>query len=487
MKFSEVTKGLNLNIRNDFDVAGVAIDSREIKENYIFFALKGEKSDGAEFVEQAIASGARAVFSESPIKLNNANISNVTLFSGAETKNILNAVAQKFFQPLPENLIAVTGTNGKTSVANFTANLIRLCGINSASIGTLGTLLDGDYKKRFSYSGLTSPDIINLLKDLNSLKNQGINYIAMETSSHGLHQQRIGNLKFKVGAFTNFTQDHLDYHGSMEKYFDAKMILFRDYIENGGTVVLNADIAEFEKIKNICSERNVKIFTYGKNGKDIKIKNIRPHDKGLDIDVEISGRNKVIKTALVGSFQAYNVVCAIGNLLSLGFELDKIIAATEKLRSVRGRMDIILSPKQNAKVVIDYAHTPDALEKAIDSLRVHTSGRLITLFGCGGDRDKTKRPLMGKIANSKSDVVIVTDDNPRTEDAAQIRKEILAQTPKAIEVAGRREAIEQAIKTLKPGDSLLLAGKGHEDYQVIGKERFPFDEFKIVEDVIKNV
>ncbi len=484
MKFSEVTQEMNMNVQNDFEVEGIAIDSREVKQNYIFFGLKGEKLDGADYVETAIKNGAKAIFTESAIKLNNININGVVLSSGEDAQRKLNLIAQRFFSPLPENLIAVTGTNGKTSVANFTASLLSMLGQPSASIGTLGTLLDGDFEKQFSYSGLTSPDIITLLKDLRDLKNKGVDSAVMETSSHGLHQKRMGNLKFKVAGFTNFTQDHLDYHKSMKDYFEAKMLLFNHHLEKHGCTVVNADIPEFEKINNICDIQKLKVISYGKNGKDIKIKNISPHDNGLDIDVEITGKNKTIRTGLVGEFQAYNVLCAIGNVIALGFNADKVCEAANKLRSVKGRMDVIPYKKKNAKIVIDYAHTPDALEKAIDSLRIHTSGRLITLFGCGGDRDKTKRPLMGKIAAAKSDMVIVTDDNPRTENAANIRKDILVVAQKAIEVPGRKEAIAHAISLLESGDSLLLAGKGHEDYQIIGKEKFPFDEFKIVRELI---
>ncbi len=484
MKFSELTENLEVHVKKDFEVAGLTLDSREVKENYIFFALKGEKTDGADHIETAVKNGAKAVFTESPIKSDNIDIN---IFHLSKSKKELNVIAQNFYYPVPQDLIAVTGTNGKTSVANFTANLLSMLGKRSASIGTLGTLLNGDFEKQFSYSGLTSPDIISLMKDLNDLQKQGIEDVAMETSSHGLHQNRIGNLKFRTGSFTNFTQDHLDYHETMEKYFDAKMVLFRWHIEKEGNAVLNADTAEFEKIKHLCHEIGLKVISYGENGHHLKIKNIRPHDKGLDIEAEIFGKNKTISTSLIGGFQAYNVICAIANVLSLGFTVDEVCAVAANLKPVKGRMDIILSPKQNAKIVIDYAHTPDALEKAIDSLRVHTQGKLITLLGCGGDRDKSKRPLMGKIASDKSDVVIVTDDNPRTENAAQIRKEIMAATGNAQEIAGRKEAIAHAISLLKSGDSLLLAGKGHEDYQIIGKEKSPFDEFKIVTDILEKI
>lgn len=486
MKFSELTKDLGINVRDDFDVKGVAIDSREIKPGYIFFALKGSKGDGADYVEAAVKSGARAVFAESPISLNNLSGQSVSIF-GKDIRTKMNVIVEKFYTPMPKNFIAVTGTNGKTSIANFTASLIKMCGQDSASIGTLGTLLNGDYDNKFSESGLTSPDLVSLMRDLGGVKKKNIDYVAMETSSHGLHQNRIGNLKFNVAAFTNFTQDHMDYHINMDEYFAAKMMLFKKHIVDGGTAVLNADIPEYEKIKAICVEQKLKMISYGTKGAEIKMLATKPHDKGLDIDVEIKGKKKTISTSLIGSFQAYNVICAIGLMIGLGFDVDKVCEAANKLKPVKGRMDVIRFEKKNAKIVIDYAHTPDALEKAIDSLRIHTPGKLITLVGCGGDRDKTKRPLMGKIAAEKSDVVIVTDDNPRTENAALIRKDIMAEAKGAKEIAGRREAIEKGISLLESGDSLLLAGKGHEDYQIIGKDKLPFDEFAIVKEIIGNM
>ncbi len=482
MKFSELVEGLDIAHGDDFEVAGIALDSREMRQDYIFFALKGEKTDGADYAAKAIAMGARAVFSETALP---ADIgSNVYTYTGNKARKLMGIISVRFFSPLPKYMAAVTGTNGKTSTVNFTAALIKHCGYNSAGIGTLGTLLDGDFNKQFSYSGLTSPDIISLLKDLQALKNKGINYVTMEASSHGLHQQRLGGVKFQVGAFNNFTQDHLDYHGDMESYFDAKALLFTQHIQDDGIAVLNADMPEYERLKEICAVKNIKVFSYGMAGEDIKIKSIRPHDNGLDVDCEIAGRNRLVTTSLLGGFQAYNVTCAIGILICMGFETEKVVAACSKLVPVKGRMDIIPFERKKAKIVIDYAHTPDALEKAIASLRVHTSGKLVTMFGCGGDRDKAKRPQMGKIAVDGSDVVIVTDDNPRTEDAADIRAQIMAAAPNATEVAGRRQAIEQAIAMLDKGDSLLLAGKGHEDYQVVGEEKLPFDEFRIVREII---
>lgn len=483
MKFLELTEGLGLNITFDFEVKGIAIDSREVKEGFIFFALKGEKSDGVDFIEGAIKNGAKAIFSHSEIK---QKFADVNFFTSPNIAYILNHFCKVFYSPIPQNLLAVTGTNGKTSVVNFTASLLTLLGSDATSIGTLGTLLYGDFDKQFSYSGLTSPDIINLMKDLSGVKKQGIDFAAMEASSHGLHQHRLGGLLFKTAAFTNFTQDHLDYHGTMEKYFDTKMILFKEYMVANGNAVINADIPEYNKIKTICKDQKLNIISYGKNGEDIKIKNIKLDDKGLILDIDFLGKNKIIKTNLIGEFQAYNLACSMAMVASFGFEVDKICEKASLLKPVKGRMDVMFSKKQNAKVVIDYAHTPDALEKAISSLRKQTSGRLITIFGCGGDRDKTKRPLMGKIADEMSDIIIVTDDNPRTEKPEDIRKDIMVLCKKALEVENRKKAIAHGISILREGDSILLAGKGHEDYQIIGKEKFPFDEFKIVKEILES-
>jgi UDP-N-acetylmuramoyl-L-alanyl-D-glutamate--2,6-diaminopimelate ligase len=483
MKFLELTEGLGLNIAFDFEVKGIAIDSREVKEGFVFFALKGEKSDGVNFIESAIKNGAKAIFSHANSQ---KKFANVNFFTSPNIAYILNHICKVFYSPIPQNLLAVTGTNGKTSVANFTASLLTLLGSDTTSIGTLGTLLYGDFDKQLSYSGLTSPDIINLMKDLNGIKKQGIDFVAMEASSHGLHQHRLGGLLFKTAAFTNFTQDHLDYHGTMDKYFNAKMILFKEYMTSNGNAVLNADIPEYEKIKTICEDQKLNIISYGKNGEDIKIKNINLDDKGLILDVDFLGKNKIVETNLIGEFQAYNLACSMAMVASFGFEVDKICEKASLLKPVKGRMDVIFSKKHNAKVVIDYAHTPDALEKAISSLRKQTSGRLITIFGCGGDRDKTKRPLMGKIADEMSDIIIVTDDNPRTEKPEDIRKDIMVACKKALEVENRKKAIAHGISILREGDSILLAGKGHEDYQIIGKEKLPFDEFKIVKEILES-
>ncbi len=483
MKFSDLLNGTYINTSFDFDVAGIAIDSRKVKENFIFFALHGENEDGAKYIQDAIDKGAKAIFADEEVKINAPKV----FFNFENTLEKFGIIAGNFYTKIPENLLAVTGTNGKTSVANFAAQLLASQGNKSAAIGTLGTLLDGDYSQKFSYSGLTSPDLITLLEDLTELKHNHVNIVAMEASSHGLVQKRMGNLRFKASAFTNFTQDHLDYHKTMDEYFAAKMLLFFEYTQKGGAAVLNADIEEFEITKAVCGKNELRIISYGKNGDDIKLNEIIPHDNGLDIKATIFGNPYEIETPLIGSFQAYNVACAIGLVIGAGYNVERTVAAAAKLKPVRGRMDIIRSPKQKAKIVIDYAHTPDALEKAIDSLRVHTSGRLITLFGCGGDRDKSKRPLMGRVAAEKSDVVIVTDDNPRSEVPAQIRKEIMASAPKAIEIEGRLDAIRKAVKMLEPGDSLLLAGKGHEDYQIIGKDKLSFDEFKIVNDALAGI
>jgi UDP-N-acetylmuramoyl-L-alanyl-D-glutamate--2,6-diaminopimelate ligase len=298
-------------------------------------------------------------------------------------------------------------------------------------------------------------------------------------------------LSGKTAAITNFTQDHLDYHKTMEEYFKAKMILFEQYVAPNGFAIVNSDIPEFDKIHEICYKKNLQVISYGKKPTSAKhnilIEKIILHDNGQDIDLHFNNKKFQVKTNLIGEFQAYNLVASMALVYSLGFNFEEIVSIAEKITPVKGRMDIIFAEKMQAKIVIDYAHTPDALEKALENLRIQTSGRLICLFGCGGDRDISKRPLMGRIASEKADIVIVTDDNPRTEDAAKIRQEILnGAQKKVMEIADRKNAISEAISLLKANDSLLLAGKGHEDYQIIGKQKFLFDEFKIVKEILDS-
>lgn len=484
MKFSELLNKLNISAsqnREDFEINNLSLDSRNIENNDIFFALKGTESNGELYITKAIENGAKAVFVSENFTSEN-QIKNLTKVS--DVKNIMHRAAEVFYTNLPENLIAVTGTNGKTSVVNFISQILSHLGQKSISVGTLGFLKNGDFDGKYLETNLTSPDVLTLYKSLNSLKKQGYNFAAIEASSHGLHQNRFGNLKFDISCFTNFSQDHLDYHKTMDEYFEAKALLFKSSSKTNSIAILNSDIIEYQRLKTICGYNNLQILDYGKEAQNLKIKDYKLNNNGIEIDISFEGKNYNIKTQIFGDFQVYNICCAIFVVKSLGFKILEIIDAVKNIKSVRGRMEIVPIKNKNASAVIDYAHTPDALENAILACKKHTENRIITIFGCGGDRDKAKRPLMGEITTINSDEVIVTDDNPRTENAANIRAEILAKCPNAKEIADRKEAIIYGLKNLNEGDVLLIAGKGHEDYQIIGDEKHHFSDIEIVREYI---
>ncbi|MDX1949175.1 MAG: UDP-N-acetylmuramoyl-L-alanyl-D-glutamate--2,6-diaminopimelate ligase [Rickettsiales bacterium] len=483
MKFSQFTYQLDdvqILFKRDFDISSLISDSRKTTENSIFFALKGQNFNGEDFIHSAIEKGSKAIITYENFAID-PKYKDISFIKTKDVNELLNRAVQVFYRyKIPEKIYGVTGTNGKTSVANFTANILAKLGVKSASIGTLGTLIDGDFEKIFSDSGMTTPDILTLFENLKELKNQNINEIVMEASSHGLFLERLGFIKFLTAGFTNFSQDHLDFHKTMEEYFAAKMLIFTKHLSQNGVAIVNSDIEEFEKIKNICEKNNKKLFSFGKKSSDLKIKNIALNESGIELELQNKEISKTIKTNLIGRFQGYNLACTIAMLINNNYDFSEICEASQNIKSVKGRMELIPLLNGKAKAVIDYAHTPDALEKAIISCREQTSGKLITLFGCGGDRDKTKRPLMGEISSKLSDITIVTDDNPRTENASIIRKEIISTCPNAIEIENREIAIKKGLEMLKPSDCLLIAGKGHENYQIIGKEKFHFSDFEIV-------
>jgi UDP-N-acetylmuramoyl-L-alanyl-D-glutamate--2,6-diaminopimelate ligase len=454
----------NLNL----EISTIEIDSRLVKPGAIFFALKGHSADGAKFIDSAFANGAKAVVSSKLSVVSKAGL----VIEVDDVYSVLVLALQKFYPDLPENILAVTGTNGKTSVAYFIAQMQEILGKKSASIGTLGVILGSNNHQLTTYNlplttNLTTPDIVSLYKNLAILKQHGVNDIAIEASSIGLEQKRMAGLKIGLGAFTNFTQDHLDYHGSMEKYFECKMLLFKETICDGGIAVLNADIAEFKKIKEIALARDLKVIPY--SAKD--------NDSILE------------KTNLQGDFQKANLLCALLSIICY-YKLDQeqielLTNNLHKIKPAEGRMQLVAT-KNNAKIFIDYAHTPDALQNVLTTAKKMPHNNLYVLFGCGGDRDKSKRPQMGKIASDLADCVIVTDDNPRTENATEIRKEILAacDLSKTTEIENRQEAIKQVISRLQSNDILIVAGKGHEKYQVIGTQKFEFDEEKIINNFV---
>lgn len=470
-----MTKYNNLFPLEIFQAPSVTANSREVEKGGIFVALKGAKFDGNAYVNQAIEKGAAYIISESALQINKA------IFIQVENaKEALNFLSHKIYREMPRNILAVTGTNGKTSIVNITRQLLIAMGKPAVSIGTLGIVGLGEKPIE---TGINTPPIDQLLKFLNKIAKEKIDYVVMEASSHGLHQERVLDIPFKAAAFTNLTQDHLDYHQSFENYFNAKMLLFNKYMQNG-TAVVNCDIKEFEKISFICQQHNNKIISYGKaKGSDLRLKKSIITGSKQEVDFTYQGRLYQALIPLFGEYQAHNLLAAIGLLLALGFDINEIFKAIAFITEIPGRMELVADANDKF-IFIDYSHSPDSLEKALETLIALKRKNLWLVFGCGGDRDKDKRPQMGDIATKLADYVIVTDDNPRQEDPQQIRNEILSRAKGAIEIGDRQQAIKYALDNMKPGDTLLIAGKGHEKYQVIGNNTVPFDEHKIILELI---
>ena len=469
----------------DINIIKIQSDSRLIKQNDLFFAIDGITVKGIDFIDKAINNGAVAVVCSKKYDYKNKDI---VVIKCDDPVDMLGKFLTVFYPERPQHIIGITGTSGKTSVAEFTRQIIQKLGYNAASIGTLGVNFEGSHLKEDT---LTMRETVDLYEKLNYLKKEkNIDYVAMEFTSQGLHQRRATGINVEIGAFNNITPEHLDYHKTMDEYLNQKLKLFTDVLVKSGIAVLNADIPEYKKIREVCEKQNDKIITYGYNG-DIKILDINTHFDGQTAKIEYKNKQYTINTPFIGKFQIMNLLASLAIVISLNIEksIDKIISVLETIKQAEGRMEFVGKKENGAKIYIDFAHKPDALKQVLETMREHISNdkeaRIFVLFGCGGDRDKTKRPVMGKIANDLADVVFVTDDNPRTEDASIIRKEIIAECPKAYNIGDRKKAIEKAIDMLQPKDTLILAGKGHEKYTIIGKELLPFDEFKIVKDYLE--
>lgn len=443
------------------NIKGLTSDTREVRKGYLFAALKGTRFDGHEFIDQAITNGATYILASKDTKADGAYVieSNNPRFDFAK-------LCAGFYQNQPEHIAAITGTNGKTSTADFIRQIFDYCELKSASLGTLGLVS----KHAKGYNVMTTPDPVKLHGLLSDLHSVGVNHLAMEASSHGLDQYRLDGVNIKVAAFTNLSQDHLDYHETMDDYFKAKERLFTDILGDDGIAVVNIDDEWGAKINH------PNLFTYGQHeSATLRMISQAPTTTGQNIQITYKGSIHNIHLPLIGMFQAYNILCAIGCCITLGIDADDVFQAVSKLEGVKGRVELAAT-YDDRSAYIDYAHTPDALEKVLTSLRPHVSGRLVCVFGAGGDRDRGKRPLMGAIAEKYADVVIVTDDNPRGEDPALIRDAILSACSKAENIGGRGDAIAHAVSILKAGDILVVAGKGHEQGQTIGTTTHPFDD-----------
>ena len=466
--------GLPLAEGLDLGVTGFAIDNRKVAPGTVFGAFRGATVNGEDFIPAAVQAGAVAV-----VAAPGAAVSGAVHIASENPRRTFAALAAPFYAPFPETVVAVTGTNGKTSTVEMVRQIWRMAGHRAASIGTLGvTTPDGSVS-----TGLTTPDIVTFLANMGGLAREGVTHVAYEASSHGLSQYRSEGLRVAAGAFTNLSRDHLDYHADMADYFSAKMRLFAEVVEEGGSAVIWADDEWSAPAIEQARKRGLRLFTVGERGQDLHLLARTPTHLGQTLEVAHEGTVTTVALPLIGEYQAANALLAAGLVIAAGADAAATFGALARLQPVRGRLERAAITATGAPVYVDYAHTPDALDAAISALRPHTAGRLITVFGAGGDRDSGKRPQMGKVAHDWADLVIVTDDNPRGEDPAAIRAAVLAGAPLAREVADRRAAIAAAIADAGPGDVVLIAGKGHEQGQIIGRGAqarvLPFDDVTV--------
>lgn len=455
-------------------IAGLTCDSRQVRPGFLFAALPGSRADGRAFIADAVDRGAVAVLAppgtEAPA--GGQARDSIPLITDENPRRRFALMAARFYSCQPDTVAAVTGTNGKTSVVAFLRQIWTRLGYSAASLGTLGVAAPGIERP----GSLTTPDPAGLHALLAELADAGVARLAMEASSHGLDQYRLDGVRIAAGAFTNLTRDHLDYHGSLQSYRAAKARLFSELVADGGVAVINADSDASGEMAAAAYARGLGVLTYGAAGSDVRVDRLQPTAEGQRLSVSVGDLAVDLTLPLVGGLQASNALCAAALAIATGEAPADALAALETLQGVPGRVERAAGLANGAAVYVDYAHTPDALAAVLKALRPHASGRLGVVFGCGGDRDAGKRPEMGRIAATLADTVIVTDDNPRTENAAAIRREILAACPEAKEIADRAEAIATAVTGLGAGDVLVVAGKGHEQGQIIGDQVRPFDD-----------
>ncbi len=459
----------------ELPVAGVTADSRQVAPGFVFFAVPGVKADGLSFAPQAIAKGAIAVVSEKDAAL---AVPHVRV---GDVRAALSHAAAAFHGRQPKTIAAVTGTSGKTSVAAFTRQIWLALGHSAAALGTTGVVAPSGAV----YGSLTTPDPVTLHKILDQLAGDGVTHLAMEASSHGLDQRRLDGVRLAAAAFTNLSRDHLDYHPTLEDYLAAKLRLFETLLQPGQPAVIDADSDVADKVIAACNARGLKVFTTGRKGQHLRLVSSHSGPASTMLTIEHAGVHLSINLPLTGGFMASNALVAAGLAIVTGGDASRVFGALEHLQGAPGRLEKI-GERNGAPVLVDYAHKPDALEKVLQALRPLAAGRLIVVFGCGGDRDAGKRPIMGEIAGRLADVVIVTDDNPRSEDPAKIRRAILEAAPGAREIADRRAAIATAVAMLGQGDVLVVAGKGHETGQIVGDKTLPFSDHEAIRAALGN-
>ncbi len=475
---TELLKGAGAPSIPAIEVEGINADSRAIERGEAFFALPGTRVHGDGFAAQAVGRGASVMISDRQPEADPG----IPVVLVGDVRAAYAQAAARQFAPQPDVSVAVTGTNGKSSIVSFVRQIWDACGFAAASLGTVGVETRAGIRPR----ELTTSDALSLHRDLGELRAEGIGHIAMEASSQGLDQRRVDGLRFNAVAFTNLSRDHLDYHRDMDDYRDAKLRLFTDLIAEGGAAVVNADDPEHMPFLFAALDRGATLMTVGKEGAFLELTDIRNEGYGQRVTGRMVGEPVSFLLPLTGAFQVNNAAVALALAVATGAPADKAVQALEHLKGAKGRLELV-AEHNGAAIFVDYSHKPVALQTALESLRPYAKNQLRLVFGCGGDRDKGKRPIMGDVAERMADDVIVTDDNPRTEDAATIRAEILAAVPKALEVGDRRKAIETGISRLQPGDVLLIAGKGHEDYQIIGTTKHHFSDHEVVLETLKGL
>ena len=460
-------------------IAGLAADSREVKPGSLFAALPGVKTDGVRFIEEALKRGAAAVLVASGAGPAN---SSVAIIEDSDPRRRLALIAARFFGVQPEIAVAVTGTNGKTSVASFVRQLWAAQGFAAASLGTVGVVSPSGTKSLKH----TTPDPIELHRLLAALAEEGVTHLALEASSHGLQQRRVDGIAFAAGAFTNISRDHLDYHASFEDYFAQKLRLFTELLPEGAAAIVDVDSEAGRRVAAEAEARGLRLISVGRDGKTLRLVSAELDGFAQTLVVEHDGKRHSVRLPLVGAFQASNALVAAGLVMATGAGAATVLPLLAALQGARGRLDLAGTARAGAPIFVDYAHTPDALANALEALRPYVENRLVVVFGCGGDRDKGKRPEMGRVAIAKADLAIVTDDNPRSENPATIRGEILSAAPGAVEIGDRATAIAEAVGKLERGDVLLIAGKGHETGQTIGTTVISFSDHDAVRAALKQ-
>lgn len=473
-RLGSLIDGLDAHVGADADldrnVTGFAIDNRKVAPGTVFGAFQGLRVNGEDYIADAVKAGAIAVVARPE-----AVVEGAIHIAHANPRRLFAQLAARYFAPFPDVTVAVTGTNGKTSTVELARQLWRMMGHHAASIGTLGVTTSVDQVS----TGLTTPDIVTFLANMSGLRREGVSHAAFEASSHGLDQYRTEGLPVVAGAFTNLSRDHLDYHGDMDRYFDAKMRLFDEVVAADGAAVVWADDAWSDKVIARVAARELKLLSVGEKGEALRLVSRTPTQLGQLLEIEVNGQRYKVNLPLIGAYQAANALTAAGLVIATGGDVAKVLELLGRVQPVRGRLERAVISKTGAPVYVDYAHTPDGLKAAIEALRPHTKGRLIALFGAGGDRDAGKRPLMGQVAAELADHVIVTDDNPRSEEPSAIRAAVMAGARGAEEIGGRRAAIAAAIALAGKDDIVLLAGKGHEQGQIIGDRVLPFDDVTV--------